>query len=262
MRSQILRSRGVARRRAEVLRPELSRGAAFTLIELLVVMGIIVLLIAILLPALNVARSVTYSTMCQSNLNQLFIGSFAHTQDHEDRLPYFAFMTQQQGFPTATWWPIQLANSMGHLQAEIYKCPADLEPSRQSVYPSSIPRARRHRNIRLYMTYRGSCDLVEPVPKNTAFYQARKITSWKKPYRALMMVEGKKDDPTLPDRECVRWLDDLAGFASPRFKHTFIESWERHLGATNFLFMDGHIEALVPDTYLGDLASTQEFYLP
>jgi prepilin-type N-terminal cleavage/methylation domain-containing protein len=55
----------------------------FTLIELLVVISIIALLIAILLPALGVARDSTKDQQCKSNLRQLGIAQFAFVGDNK-----------------------------------------------------------------------------------------------------------------------------------------------------------------------------------
>ena len=50
----------------------------FTLLELLVVVAVIGLLRALLMPALSAANEAGRATVCATNLNQLFHGSFAY----------------------------------------------------------------------------------------------------------------------------------------------------------------------------------------
>jgi prepilin-type N-terminal cleavage/methylation domain-containing protein/prepilin-type processing-associated H-X9-DG protein len=59
----------------------------FTLIELLVVIAIIVLLAALLLPALNKARRTAGKAVCISNLRQIALGIHAYAGDFGGRLP-------------------------------------------------------------------------------------------------------------------------------------------------------------------------------
>lgn len=69
--------------------PQKARG--FTLVELLVVIGIIALLIAMLLPALNKARRQSRTVACLSNLRQFGNSFVMYTQDHKGKYsPYFS----------------------------------------------------------------------------------------------------------------------------------------------------------------------------
>ena len=61
--------------------------AAFTLVELLVVIGIIAVLIAMLLPALQKAREQAKLTQCMSNLRQLGIGTQLYRHHNRDFYP-------------------------------------------------------------------------------------------------------------------------------------------------------------------------------
>jgi type II secretory pathway pseudopilin PulG len=71
------------------------------LVELLVVIGIIALLIAILVPALNRAREGARRIQCMSNMRQLSMGWLMYAQDHKGR---FA----SAWYPYGSWW---LSNS-------------------------------------------------------------------------------------------------------------------------------------------------------
>jgi len=59
----------------------------FTLVELLVVIGIIALLISVLMPALNTARSAARLVQCQSNFKQVYNVVLMYAQEHNGFLP-------------------------------------------------------------------------------------------------------------------------------------------------------------------------------
>src|SRR5882762_2533342 len=63
----------------------------FTLVELLVVIGIIAVLIGILLPALNRARSSAKSVACQANLRSLGQTIAIYTVQSRGTLPFSFF---------------------------------------------------------------------------------------------------------------------------------------------------------------------------
>jgi prepilin-type N-terminal cleavage/methylation domain-containing protein/prepilin-type processing-associated H-X9-DG protein len=56
---------------------------AFTLIELLVVISVIVMLLALMMPALGKARAGTWALVCKSNLRQILIANISYTADND-----------------------------------------------------------------------------------------------------------------------------------------------------------------------------------
>lgn len=60
---------------------------AFTLVELLIAVAIIVTLIAVLMPALRLARAQARTLQCMSNLRQVCLAMTAYAADHRGRFP-------------------------------------------------------------------------------------------------------------------------------------------------------------------------------
>ncbi len=77
----------------------------FTLIELLVVIGILTLLIALLLPALNAARSSAQTVQCLSNLRQIGIAFTAYSIDHNGWCPPEMMPNVPPGLGHSGRWP-------------------------------------------------------------------------------------------------------------------------------------------------------------
>ncbi|NLF09309.1 MAG: prepilin-type N-terminal cleavage/methylation domain-containing protein [Pirellulaceae bacterium] len=83
--------------------------AAFSLLELLVAVSIIGILVAMLFPALNSARSASRRAACASNLRQFGIGLHAHAQRHQTFCSG-AFDWRRDGCATEIGWVADLVN--------------------------------------------------------------------------------------------------------------------------------------------------------
>lgn len=95
------------------------RRRGFTLVELLVVIGIIAVLIAILMPALNRARQQALTVKCASNLHNMGIAMTMYTQQY-GAYPGHASVVAGQ---TAAIWPTRLRLFTNGDQG-IWHCPA------------------------------------------------------------------------------------------------------------------------------------------
>ncbi|HPD29939.1 MAG TPA: prepilin-type N-terminal cleavage/methylation domain-containing protein [Phycisphaerae bacterium] len=237
---------------------------AFTLIEVLVVVAIMALLMSILLPSLRNARALSRAVVCSTQLKQIFNATVMYSQTNDDRLPYFGWYEAAQS--GRHWWITQLAKNLGNEYA-IYKCAIDEDPARMAVVREKgvlyMSQGNEPNRFSMDITYRSACDTLEhyKLRDGTTGYRARKITSYKRPYWSILMVEAnsKRDEST---SECFRFKDDLQYIADPVYirNYPFLKGFQRHLGKSNLMFADGHVERLTPKQ-IAAAAIKQEHYL-
>jgi prepilin-type N-terminal cleavage/methylation domain-containing protein/prepilin-type processing-associated H-X9-DG protein len=86
----------------------------FTLVELLVVIGVIAILVAILLPALNRAKEAGTRATCMNNLRQAGMAIVSYVTDNKGRLPVPSKVTAGPS-DAILWQPARIAdiNSQG-----------------------------------------------------------------------------------------------------------------------------------------------------
>jgi prepilin-type N-terminal cleavage/methylation domain-containing protein len=113
---------------------------AFTLIELLVVISIISLLISILLPSLQGARTAAHRTASMSNMRQIAIAMTGYSADHKDRLPFGVGSYWQGSYYDInrdTYWTRRLVDMKYVSSPSVYWSPARPRPFTGSVPPNN-----------------------------------------------------------------------------------------------------------------------------
>ena len=120
---------------------------AFTLIELLVVIAVIAVLMAILMPALNIARDQAKRIHCINNVKQLTFAWLLYKDDNDDKMvgglpqrgPIDAWMLSPRGNDPDPIEQCKEGLRQGKLypyakNVDVYRCPSDDRNNREGMY--------------------------------------------------------------------------------------------------------------------------------
>jgi len=238
-----------------------SRSRAFTLIELLVVIGIIVVLLAILLPTIARARDRAHTVKCASNMRQIYMASVMYA-DMLGKLP----IPGESGFPNgfepgscAAYGGTGLHFERGGLWAFLGSSPADRAaifqcPSDEDYYisPTTIGHSTHviaYTGGRRNYSYCFNCEMRGPLDPESIEAVSHdppgiRITDISRPERKILFIEIQQIDrldfdyvanegPRLKDPKIIGDVQDRT------FTH-------RHFGKGNQCFADGHVELMLP----------------
>jgi len=220
----------------------MSRRKAFTLVELLVVIGIIAMLIAILLPALNRAKEAANRVVCGSNLRQLGLVFRNYQSDNKGFLPCaghdpgclspnraWIFWWEKDQYTGALITPYLTKNAAKKLLI----CPSDPQGVRPYPYSYIV-------NSQVFLRW---------SQQATPFKVARMIVD--RPADKIMIVEH---NPKYINKGCFDIDEDVrSGFAG--------EMLSPHHGKykANVLYADGHVEFVDRNIIVRAVAASKKY---
>lgn len=227
------------------------RRPGFTLIEILVVLAVVALLMAVLLPSLNLARAQARSGACKSNLHQLGVGMTMYLHQWnvypghqyrmldaaDTRIRWYNLMARAlaghrvQGCPATPGWEVGRNNSYGYN----YKYLGSLRDN--AVGPKKPLENYPVKSLR--------------SPGRTIAFGDTDGTGWTKPYvrgvndKDMFGNHGYILDPTyIPEYSMHSYSGgEHEPYAWKKYR-TYISV--RHSGGSNLCFADGHVEMLQP----------------
>ncbi len=108
---------------------------SFTLLELLIVIAIIAVLVALFLPALQMAKETAWGTACKSNMKQIAAGCMMYAGDNDAYYPpdatYYSSLTWKGTTRTALYVMWHSAMYMGQYVGNSNVCSSAFEPWEQ-----------------------------------------------------------------------------------------------------------------------------------
>jgi prepilin-type processing-associated H-X9-DG protein len=212
---------------------------AFTIIELLVVISLIMLLIAMLLPAFGQARDHGRSTLCKSNVHQFGVATSAYVSDNGQ---YPGHHYASNGMVV---WPSRVRQYVKGGNQPFYCPTADPIFQWRVQYGSGLPAQDGYETDEVRLT---------PSSGFSYGYNDWGVKEFHIPHLGLgghvdSIVHGRvldtdvlvPHDMILIGDNTADWIWDTA--IDPKDQNASTElPGKRHFGGGNFVFCDGHVE--------------------
>jgi prepilin-type processing-associated H-X9-DG protein len=198
-------------------------------VELLVVLGIISLLVAMLLPALNIARQEARSVQCLSNLRQLAMAAHSYAVEYHGYYP-----PAQYSGPGPTYFSWDFIITPGGIKPGLLWC------GQTDVRVQQCPSFDRSYSV--YEPYTGYNYNTSYIGhgQGESIESPAKVAQVRRPDRCALFGDGQYSGGA---DKFMRAPLPNPGDAAFSFRWAGTQGF-RHRGRTNVAFADGHAERL------------------